>query len=163
MWFDLLGALSFSQRLLIWDSHRCHVCRDVDKVRQKFKNHSAVIPRGRTSYIQAPDVLWNKMFKSSLREQYDYWLEHGEKSFTAAGNMRAVSKSVLCDMVVRAWESLTPDLIKRSFECCGQVPEASAQNIDSRMAISYKKAGRSENASMLNLTQVPFNAMKNRS
>ena len=125
----VLCALEFSQRLLIWDSYRCHVCRDVDKVRQKFKIHSADIRGGCTSYIQAPDVPWNKVFKSSLREQYDYWLDHGKKSFTASGNMRAVSKSVLCDMVVEAWVSLTPDLIKRSFECCGQVPGASSQNI----------------------------------
>lgn len=125
----VMEALAFSPSLLIWDSYRCHLYPEVEEQRQKMKIHTAVIPGGCTSLIQAPDVSWNKVFKSSMQTQYDEWLAHGPKTYTAAGNIWAVSKTQLCDMIVVAWQSLTPDLIARSSECCGQVPGVSADKI----------------------------------
>ena len=125
----VMGALAFSQRLLIWDSYRCHICPAVDEERKKILIYSAVVSAGCTGLIQAPDVSWNKVFKSSMREQYNDWLENGDKSYTKAGNIRAVTKTQLCNMIVQAWSSVSSEIIAKSFECCGQVPGATAESI----------------------------------
>ena len=139
----VMGTFAFGKRLLIWDSYRCHVCDAVKATRREQNIDCAVIPGGCTGLIQAPDVSWNKPFKTSIREQYDEWMATGEKSYTAAGNMRAMSKSKLCDVVVKAWQGLSPDLISKSFECCGQVPGATAENVscfkDGRPAASGRE------------------------
>eukprot|EP00117_Sycon_ciliatum_P005977 scpid87029/ scgid9707/ len=43
--------------------------------------------------------------------------------------MCAMSKTVLCDMVVKAWQAIPADLIKKSFLCCGQTPDAKVDDI----------------------------------
>jgi hypothetical protein len=129
-WMQLvMGSIAFSKRLLIWDSYKCHTCDAVKNYRRRKNIDCAIIPSGCTGLIQAPDVSWNKPFKASIREQYDDWLANGEKTYTAAGNMRAVSKTKLCDMVVKAWRSLSVDLIANSFECCGQIPNVTVDKI----------------------------------
>ena len=125
----VLGSLAFRQRLLIWDSYRCHLSEAVGDSRRRRKVDTAVIPGGCTGLIQAPDVSWNRPFKSHLRNQYDEWLLSGEKTYTAAGNLRAVSKTTLCDMVVKAWESISSTLIVKSFQCCGLLPNPSIGDI----------------------------------
>ena len=125
----VLGSLAFRQRLLIWDSYRCHLSEAVRDSRRRKKVDTAVIPGGCTGLIQAPDVSWNRPFKSHLRNQYDEWLLSGEKTYTAAGNLRAVSKTTLCDMVVKAWESISSTLIVKSFQCCGLLPNPSIGDI----------------------------------
>lgn len=125
----IMGNLAFTSRLLIWDSYRCHISEAVQEDRRRKKIDVAVIPGGCTGLIQAPDVSWNRPFKTSMRNQYDEWLRSGEKTYTAAGNVRAVSKSQLCDMVVKAWEDLSSDIIVKSFQCCGLVPQPVVDDI----------------------------------
>ena len=55
----------------------------------------SIIPGGGTSKIQPADVSWNKPFKVAYKSKYNEWMVSGEKSYTAAGNIRAPSK-VLC-------------------------------------------------------------------
>ena len=88
-----------------------------------------MIPGGCTPLVQAPDVSWNKPFKSSIRDLYDEWLATGDKTYTAACNVRATTKSKLCDIIVKSWRSLSPHLIKNSFTCCGQVPGATVDQV----------------------------------
>ena len=42
-----------------------------------------------------------------------------EKNFTDAGNPRSPSKLEICQWIVKAWNSVCEDVIKRSFETCG--------------------------------------------
>ena len=107
----------------------CHLSEAVRDSRRRKKVDTAVIPGGCTGLIQAPDVSWNRPFKSHLRNQYDEWLLSGEKTYTAAGNLRVVSKTTLCDMVVKAWESISSTLIVKSFQCCGLLPNPSIGDI----------------------------------
>ena len=65
--------------------------------------------------VRVPDGC--AFFKNNLRELFDDWLLHGEKSYTNKGNIRAVSKTTLCDMVVEAWKKISEDLIIKSFKC----------------------------------------------
>ena len=43
----------------------------------------------------------------------------GEKSYTAAGNVRAPDKALCLQWVKQAWESVTTDIVKKSFRACG--------------------------------------------
>ena len=44
---------------------------------------------------------------------------NGEKTYTPAGNVRAPSKPLCLEWVKRAWESVTTDVVKKSFQACG--------------------------------------------
>ena len=44
------------------------------------------------------------------------------KTYSGAGNIRAVSKSTLCNMFVNAWKDLDNSIIVKSFECCSLDP-----------------------------------------
>ena len=57
---SILGSLSFSNRLLVWDSYKCHT----------LTLQTAVVPGSCTKFIQTPDVVWNFCFKSDLRWSY---------------------------------------------------------------------------------------------
>ena len=111
------GVITLGKCLLIWDSYRCHISDPVKKQRKQQNLYSAILPGGCTGPSQGPDVSWNKPFK--LSEQYDEWLHTGEKTYTAAGNVRAIMKRVLCDMIVTAWQSRHSDLIINTLVCCG--------------------------------------------
>ena len=69
---------SFERRLHAWDSFECHI----DSVKTGLKNlnvDQATVPGSCTKYIQAPDVSWNKPFKSRCTEEYDNWLRKGKQ------------------------------------------------------------------------------------
>ena len=54
---EVLGRFSFSRRLLVWDSFKCHVSDAAKTVLSNFNIDTAIIPGGCTSKIQAPDVV----------------------------------------------------------------------------------------------------------
>eukprot|EP00117_Sycon_ciliatum_P018144 scpid62509/ scgid16871/ Pogo transposable element with KRAB domain len=120
----VMGSMALGKRLLVWDSYRCHLIDSVTAERRQKCILSAVILGGCT-----PLASWNKPFKSSIRDLYDEWLATGDKTYTAACNIRATTKSKLCDIIVKSWRSLSPDLIKNSFTCCGQVPGATVDQV----------------------------------
>ena len=64
-----------------------------------------------------------------MREFYDEWLESGNQTYTAFGNVRAPSKIELCDMIVKAWDSISVETIKKSFVICGQVKHATPEDV----------------------------------
>ena len=43
--------------------------------------------------------------------------------------MRAPTKTQICDMVVKAWESIPEDMITNSFKVCGQAPSSEVSDI----------------------------------
>lgn len=106
-------------RLLVWDSFKCHISEATKKAMKRFKVHSAVIPGGCTGFVQAPDVCWNKPFKDVYTKCYDEWLESGKQDFTAGGNPKAAPLEEIVRWVIRAWDSLSPSLIRDSFKACG--------------------------------------------
>ena len=44
-------------------------------------------------------------------------------------HMRATSKYDLCDIVVKSWNSISTDIIKKSFDCCGQSKESVPEQV----------------------------------
>ena len=125
---------SFFDLLHIWDAYRCHTAPSVKLDLKNSNVDMAAIPGGCTGVIQAPDASWNKPFKAALTEEFDNFMEFGEKTYTKGGNMRAMSMMQMCDAVVRSWEKITPEIIKKSFIVCGQVPDPKASEI-----ISFKE------------------------
>ena len=83
-----------------------------------LKIDMAAIPGGCTGLIQVADVSWNKPFKEAYREQYEQWMEAGDKTYTAAGNMRAPTNAIVVEWVNCAWEKLPAEMIKHSFKVC---------------------------------------------
>ena len=92
-WCDeLLGNFSLRKCLPAWDSYEAHM---TDKVKRKLVNakaESVIVPGGCTKYIQAPDLVWNKLFKARIHKFYDDWLASEKHQFTPAGNMKPVPR-----------------------------------------------------------------------
>ena len=120
VWIDsVLGAFSFTRRLLAWDSYECHIEDSANESLQAKKVDRVIIPGGCTKYIQAPDVSWNKPFKASCTEKYDEWLGIiGIHEGTAAGNLKAPPRRTILQWIINAWAELPTDIIKKSFTCC---------------------------------------------
>lgn len=114
----VVGRLSFAPRLLVWDTYKCHMTDDVKGALRQSKVDAALVPGGCTKYIQAPDVSWNKPFKSLCQIAYDEWMAETEHELTPAGRMKAPSRRSCVDRILSAWESLPAEVIKKSFETC---------------------------------------------
>jgi len=114
------GTLNLGRRLLVWDPYKCHLTDGVRYVANKSTNSDmAIIPGGVTGHIQPADVCWNKPFKEAYKELYGEWTATGEKSYTQAGNICAPSKFQCLQWVKKAWESVSQDIVIKSFRCCG--------------------------------------------
>uniref|UniRef100_A0A1I7V491 HTH CENPB-type domain-containing protein n=1 Tax=Caenorhabditis tropicalis TaxID=1561998 RepID=A0A1I7V491_9PELO len=116
---SIIGTTLFGNRLLVWDSYRCHTSADTKKVMRDLRVDMAVVPGGTTEFIQAPNVYWSSPFKSKIREYYEDWMIHGEKSYTESRNMRPPSMEIYLKWILDAWRHLPESLIKKSFTGCG--------------------------------------------
>ena len=65
---------SFKTRLFACDIFEAHMAEDVRKLLKQMKTDDALIPGACTKYVQAPDVVWNKLFKGNIMESYDEWV-----------------------------------------------------------------------------------------
>ena len=105
-----------------------------DSITESLKSKKidrVIVPGGCTKYIQAPDVSWNKPFKSSCTEKYDEWLGTiGINEETAAGNLRALPRRAILQWILYAWAELPTEVIKRSFTSCALNLPADGSNDD---------------------------------
>ena len=89
----IIGQLSFSRHLLVWDAYRCHTSQAPWAEVTRLRMDTAIVPGGCTKLIQAVDVVWNACFKSHMRMLYDAWITGpGGHNFTWCGNMKAPSR-----------------------------------------------------------------------
>ena len=109
----------FRKRVIIWDSFRCHSSSKTKDILKQLKIESVVIPGGCTKYIQPADVSWNKPFKEKIQELHDTWLSVGDIPLTRGGNPAPPPPQVYLAWIVQAWDSISTELIKKSFKCCG--------------------------------------------
>lgn len=75
----------------------------------------AVIPGGCTSKLQPCDVSWNKPFKDQYREMYNEWLFSWKVNLTKGGNLKPPEKSQILKWIKAAWDSVSPEVIRKSF------------------------------------------------
>jgi len=115
----VIGNLAFGRRLIVWDSFRAHISAATKKKVKDFKIDMAVIPGGCTRYIQAPDVSWNKPFKDKIKEMFDEYMASNDIAMTRYGNPAPPPLEVVCEWIEKAWASISPDIIRKSFKICG--------------------------------------------
>ena len=84
----VLGKFSFAQRMLAWDSFKCHITDSIKGELASSKIDPVIIPGGCTKYIQAPDVVWNKPFKAKVTEKYG----HKRTGPISTGGLRPVAR-----------------------------------------------------------------------
>lgn len=120
-WVDRVwGTLNFGRRLLVWDAYKCHTVEDIaTHIIRQTNTDVCLIPGGLTKLVQPADVSWNKAFKTAYKAKYSEWMASGQKSYTAAGNMRAPNKAQCLKWVKECWSSLSSELIQKSFRSCG--------------------------------------------
>ena len=109
----VLGTTLFGHRLLIWDAFKCHISDATKDLLKQMKIDVIVVPGGCTKFLQTLDVSCNKPFKAAIEDSYDNWMQHGEKTFTKNGNIRAATKTTLCEWVLDAWKGIDATLIKK--------------------------------------------------
>ena len=109
-----------STSLLCWDSYKCHTCPQTKEVMSEKNLINVILPGGTTRVIQTADVCWNAPFKSKIKDFWTTWMRDGEKTFTRGGRVRSPSKTQLVDFILTAWNEITEDQIKTSFNVCGQ-------------------------------------------
>ena len=103
------GRNNSERRLKVWNTFRSHTTEKIKKlVRGEFNTDLVLIPGGCTSKLQPADVSWNKPFKQQFQNSYDEWMFYGEKTYTAAGNMRAPITKLLLGWIKNAWNLITP-------------------------------------------------------
>ena len=115
----VLGAFYFNRRLLAWDSFECHMTDEVKKQLKEINVDLVIIPGGCTKYIQAPDVCWNKPFKTRVTELYHQWLSEGVHQYTEGGSIKAASRKRIVEWILDAWSQLPKEIMTKSFKCCG--------------------------------------------
>ena len=91
----IVGRFAFSKRLLAWDSYKAHLTDPVKNLLKEMNTESVIVPGWCTKYIQAPNVVKNKPFKSRMAEFYDKWLANRVHQNTEAGNSKGVPKKCL--------------------------------------------------------------------
>ena len=80
---ETVGKFAYS-KLLAWDSYEAHMTEDVKIHLKQINTESVIVPGRCKKYIQAPDLLWNKLFKQRVAELYDEWLSNGVLVFVSS-------------------------------------------------------------------------------
>ena len=83
-----LRNVFFEKTFIPLEHFEAHMTEDVRELLKQMKTDNALILRGCTKYVQAPDLVWNKPFKGHIIESYDEWLASGVHQYTEAGNMK---------------------------------------------------------------------------
>ena len=112
--------LNFQKQLLVWDAYKCQLMSSVRReVTRGTNTDLGIIPGSLTSALQPAHLSWNKPFKAAYCELYDNWMVNGDKNYTRGSNVCTLSKITCLQWVAKAWESVTEDVICKSFKACG--------------------------------------------
>ena len=105
--------------MLVLDAFSCHKTDDT-KVLLRWTNTDLVIIPGRmTSLLQPLDVSINKPFKDWLRCCWSDRIMSVEKTYTKSGRISKIDLPMICGWIVKVWEEIPSDIIKRAFlKCC---------------------------------------------
>lgn len=69
--------------------------------------------------MQAPHVSRNKPFHSLAMEKTDQLLaEEGINQLTSAATLKSPPHHTIVHWILKAWEEISPDTIKKSFKSC---------------------------------------------
>lgn len=118
-WIDyIFPALTTSpnQILLVFDSARSHISKEVKLYLAKRKILFCVIPGGLTSWLQPADLLWFKPIKTVIRQHVVDWINSESVSRTRGGRIKQPNAKLLSEWIKDAWGKLSSDIIIKSFQ-----------------------------------------------
>lgn len=129
------GAFFQPKAVLILDSMRAHLLESVKEKCKKMSTTLAVIPGGLTKVLQPLDLVVNRIFKNSMRKQWEDWMQNGLHSFTKSGHMRRATYVEIVQWVSEAWKMVKDDNIISSFRAAqliaGRSDISSSESSDS--------------------------------
>jgi len=120
VWDARPGALLHKKLLLVWDMFRAHLTDGTKDAAKEMRTDLCVIPGGLTSLLQPLDVCLNKPFKDRVRKLWNDWMASDEpKPTTKGGNIMKPDITLVAEWVKAAWDSMPPEMIRKSFLKCG--------------------------------------------
>lgn len=114
IWFKNI-QVNLKKSLLMFDSHPGHLVESVKKKFMKSNTNINVIPGGCTPLLQPGDVVYHRMFKVNLRHLYEDWL----CAQPADGKVKRPSYKLITEWVIKAWNQIDKEDIKKAFNVCG--------------------------------------------
>jgi hypothetical protein len=54
-----------------------------------------------------------------MRHLYNHWMNEAVKDYTPSGKIKRPSYSLVANWVKESWDAIDPNMIMRSFKCCG--------------------------------------------
>ena len=112
-------VISFRHRFIIWNLYEYHIEDTPKSSLQAKKIDVSTVSGGCTKYMQAPDVSLNKTFKALATRKYFQWLaEEVINQLASAGNLKPPPRCTIVNLILEAWEEITPETIKNSFKSC---------------------------------------------
>jgi len=112
-----------TQLIVVLDQAKIHMTSAVmNMLRMNPSITHHFIPSGCTFLLQPLDVCVNKPYKDKLREAYSDWFKNiGDKpeNKTPAGYIKAPSWKTFFEWVVPTWDSISSEIITKSFKICG--------------------------------------------
>ena len=102
---------------ILWDEFRGHFAEIVKKYCLSLPFfHPEIIPGGHTPAAQPLDKVINKVFKGHFRDLYDLYIMTAPVGNT--GNPQAPSRQLLSTWVVKAWDLIPEELVRKSWTAC---------------------------------------------
>ena len=107
------------KRLLIVDSYKPHQTEaSIKMANEKCNSEVTIIPGGCTSIVQPMDKCINKPFKDHMRASWQEWMRQ-DRAKTKSGNLKQPTRQDAINWVSKAWYSISPDTLIKSFKVCG--------------------------------------------
>ncbi|GMF64688.1 unnamed protein product [Phytophthora lilii] len=120
-WIDLQFPLvdTSDGKVLVWDSMRAHISKEVKAKCNLRQIGMCVVPGGLTPYLQAGDIAIYRSFKDILCAEINIWKESDQVSYTKFGNPRPPAVDVVCGWVRRAWRETDTNAVLNSIAAAG--------------------------------------------
>lgn len=106
--------------ILLMDEFAAHKTDNIIELLIDRGINPLFIPAGFTSVLQPLDVSVNKPLKAFYAEYWNEWI--GDEliaEYTNTGNSKKPDMQLCLDWISKALLKITPDTIRKSFECCG--------------------------------------------
>jgi hypothetical protein len=119
VWNGRPGVLLREWGMLVLDAFKGHLTPEANAtITGRSMNTDVVIPGGMTSQLQVLDAVVNKLFKEHLKQLYSEWLLTGNHALPPAGRIMKHSMTLLCQLIITAWQHILPVTVKGCKKCC---------------------------------------------
>lgn len=104
--------------LLLFDSARCHIAREVQEYLRSRRILFAVVPGGMTGMCQPADFGWFAQLKHHLTDTINAWKRNGPLQYTRGGRVRPPSHALVAEWLSSVWSTVQPCTVRASFDRC---------------------------------------------